>query len=317
MTKIHALKTTRHIAYAIVRAILLLEISYIVLYPLLYIISIAFRPAAQVEDPNIVWIPTQFTLENVISVWNFIDYPKALFNTFYLDAISVVIQTAVCCMVGYGFARFPIRFKNILFAIVIFTIIVPPSTTVISSFLQYRNFDAFYIISTIKFIFTGDFSGVNILDTPLVLYLPSMFGMGIRSGLFIFIFRQFFRNVAKELEEAAYIDGCGAFRCFLKIMVPIARPAILTTFLFSSVWYWNDTFYSTVFLDNVKTVSSSLQYLSDNLSLLSPLGAAIDRFQSVTLIQAGCFLTVIPLVIMYAFLQKFFTESIEKTGIVG
>lgn len=317
MTKSKALKNTKKWIISLLRAGILIEIGFIVLYPVLYMISIAFRPVAQMYNPNVVWIPLSLTMENIKQAWQFMEIPKVAWNTVYLDLVSAVLQTAVCCIVAYGFARFRFRGRNVLFALVIFTIIVPPSTTLISSYLQYRSFDVAYIFSALNWLFTGRFEGVRLVNTPFVMWLPALFGTGIRSGLFIFLYRQFFSSMPKELEEAAYIDGCGPYSCFARIIVPNAKSEIVTVLIFSIVWYYNDTFYSSTYMDSLRTISTSLEYLNENLATISPLGAALDRYQVVTLIQAACLLTIVPLTIFYIIMQRYFTESIQRTGIVG
>ena len=316
MTKSKALKNTKKWIISLLRAGILIEIGFIVLYPVLYMISIAFRPVAQMYNPNVVWIPLSLTMENIKQAWQFMEIPKVAWNTVYLDLVSAVLQTAVCCIVAYGFARFRFRGRNVLFALVIFTIIVPPSTTLISSYLQYSSFDVAYIFSALNWLFTGRFEGVRLVNTPFVMWLPALFGTGIRSGLFIFLYRQFFSSMPKELEEAAYIDGCGPYSCFARIIVPNAKSEIVTVLIFSIVWYYNDTFYSSTYMDSLRTISTSLEYLNENLATISPLGAALDRYQVVTLIQAACLLTIVPLTIFYIIMQRYFTESVQRTGIV-
>ena len=317
MNRIKAAKKIRRSFFSLFRGIILIEVGFIVLYPVLYMISMAFRPVDQVYNPNVVWIPLSLTMDNITKVWAFMDFPKAAWNTLYLDGICAVIQTAVCCIVAYGFARFNFKGRNLLFSMVIFTIVVPPSTTLISSYLQYRSFDFAYIISSIKWVFTGDFSGIRLVDTPFVMWLPALFAMGIRSGLFIFLYRQFFMGMPKELEEAAYIDGCGPYSCFAKIIVPNAKSEIITVLIFSIVWYYNDTFFSSTYMDSLRTLSTSLEYLNENLASLSPMGAVMDRFQIVTLVQAACLLVIAPLIVFYIIMQRYFTESVSRTGIVG
>lgn len=317
MNTTKTLKRLRKSSFSLARTIILIEIGFIVLYPVIYMISMAFRPVEQVYNPNVIWVPLSLTMENIVRVWEFMEFPIAAWNTVYLDVFSAIIQTVVCCIVAYGFARFKFAGRNLLFTMVIFTIIVPPSTTLISSYLQYRSFDFAYIISSFNWIFTGKFEGVRLVDTPMVMWLPALFGMGIRSGLFIFLYRQFFMGLPKELEEAAYIDGCGPISCFAKIIVPNAKSEIVTVFIFSVVWYYNDTFFSTTFMDSLRTISTSLEYLNENLATLSPVGAVMDRFQVVTLVQAACLLVIAPLTIFYIIMQRSFTESITNTGIVG
>lgn len=317
MNKVKVIKRTKKAISSFFRTLILVEVGFIVLYPVLYMISMAFRPVEQMYNQNVIWIPLSLTMENVYKVWEFMEIPKAAWTTVYLDVLSAVLQTAICCLVGYGFARFKFKGNNFLFALVIFTIIVPPSTTLIASYLQYRSFDFAYIISTFNWIFTGKFEAISLIDTPFILWLPALFGMGIRSGLFIFMYRQFFIGLPVELEEAAYLDGCGTFSCFRRIIIPNAKSQIITVFIFSIVWYYNDTFFSTTYMDSTRTITTSLQYLNENLAILSPLGAVMDRYQIVTLVQAACLIVILPLLIFYIIMQRKFTESITSSGIVG
>ena len=107
------------------------------------------------------------------------------------------------------------------------------------SFIQMTNFNMFGVADILS-VLSGHDVKINLTNTPWVMYLPAILGMGLRSGLFIYMFRQFFRNIPKELEEAAIIDGCGPYRTFLRVMVPNAGAIFLTAFLFSLVWYWNE-----------------------------------------------------------------------------
>ena len=284
------------LVWSFMRLLILLEVGFVLLYPLLYTVSVAFRPAVQLNDPAVVWIPKSLTLANIIQVWNFLHFPKLLTNTALLSIVSTLAQTCVCCLVGYGFARFKFRESKLLFALVVFSIVIPPQTTTIANYIQYRQ--------------------MGILDSPLVFFLPAFTANGIRSGLFIFIYRQFFKNMPADLEDAAYIDGCGPVRTFLSIMAPNAGSSALIVFLFSMVWYWNDTFYSGMYLDSMETVSTALETLRSNLSVMLP-GIQADQFTISCYLQAGVLLVIAPILIIYIVLQKYFTESIEHTGLVG
>lgn len=281
---------------SLVRYLLLICVSFVILYPLLYSVSVAFRPPEQLNDPSIIWIPDSLTLQNVKEVWSFIKFPELIKNTLTISVVSTLLQTIVCCSVGYGLARFEFKEKKIIFAIVILTIVLPPQATSISNFILYRTF--------------------GILDTPLALVLPAATGNGIRAGLFIFIFRQFFKNLPKDLEDASYIDGCGPFGTFLKIMLPNAGSAMIIVLLFSLVWYWNDTYFAGMFLDGYKTISLALETLRSNLSVMIP-GIQADPFTISCYMQAGVILAILPLLVFYIIMQRYFTESIARTGLVG
>ena len=151
------------------------------------------------------------------------------------------------------------------------------------------------------------------------MYLPAATGNGIRSGLMILIFRQFFRGMPKELEDAAYLDGCSPFGTFLRVMMPNALSSLLTVFLFSVVFYWNDYYVSSTFFTNNKTVSLMLKNLSSQLSLMLFYDATVQfsAREQIVWMEAGCLISIMPILIMYIFLQKYFTEGIERSGIVG
>ncbi len=293
--------------------------SYILLYPILFLISNAIRAKEDLFDPSIIWIPKHITFDNFKYANLLLSYPVALKNTLIMLIPSVLIQTFICMMVGYGFARFRFPEREILFGILLFTIIVPMQTIIVPLYVKFRYFDFFYIGKLLGFI-TGKPLTVNLLDTPWPFYILNFFGMGIRSSLYIFVFRQFFRNMPTELEEAAKIDGCGPFSTFIRIMVPNATGAIITVMLFTIVWHWNDYYLSAMFNNENLTISVMLTALNTRMSMLqASQGFSSDDVYLLgsTVLEAGCLMVILPLIIMYIIGQRYFTESIERTGIVG
>ena len=135
----------------------------------------------------------------------------------------------------------------------------------------------------------------------------------------ILIFRQFFKGLPRELEDAAYIDGCGPFKTFIRVMVPNAASSFLTVFLFSVVWYWNDYYVSTTFFTDTKTVALMLTNLDNELKikLFNDPTVQISPREQIVWKEAGCLISIAPILILYAFLQKYFTEGIERSGLVG
>ena len=142
-------------------------------------------------------------------------------------------------------------------------------------------------------------------------------GNGIRAGLVIFIFRQFFKGLPKELEDAAYLDGCGPLRTFVQVMIPNASSSFLTVFLFSVVWYWNDYYVSSTFFTKNQTIALMLKNLSTLLSQQLFNNADVSPREQIVWMEAGCLIAILPILIMYVFLQKYFTEGIERSGLVG
>lgn len=289
------------------RFVILFGIGFIVLYPLIYMVSCAFRERSDMNDPTVMWLPRHYTLDIIRETWRIMDFGSTLKNTFFLNIGCSLVQVMSCAVTGYGFARFSFKGKRLLFGIVIMMILVPPQVISLPLYTQFRFFG-------IKGIFS-----VNLIDSMLTMYLPAMTANGIRSGLMILIFRQFFRGLPKELEDAACIDGCGPFMTFVRVMIPNAASAFLTVFLFSVVWYWNDYYVSTAFFTDTRTVATVLYDLDSRLSR-ALYGDSRIRPSARELIvwkEAGCLMSVLPILIMYVFLQKHFTEGIERSGLAS
>ena len=289
------------------RAVILIGLGFVIMYPLIYMISCAFRDRADMSDPTVMWIPRHFTLKVIAETIDAMDYWKTLGNTLLLNIGCSLVQVFSCALTGYGFARFRFKGSRLLFGIVIMMILVPPQVISLPLYTQFRYFG-------IKGLFS-----LNLIDSRLTMYLPALTANGIRAGLMIYIFRQFFRGMPRELEDAAYIDGCGPFRTFLSVMLPNASAALLTVFLFSVVWYWNDYYVSSTFFTDTKTIALMLTNLDNELkmNLVNDPTVQISPRDQIVWKEAGCLLSIAPVLIMYVFLQKHFTEGIERSGIVG
>lgn len=292
------------------RFVIIFGLSFVIMYPILYMISTSLRPQAEMSDPSVMWIPKTIRFENFTEVWKAIEYPKTLWNTLVLNIVSSVLQVGTCALTGYGFARFKFKGKNFLFVIVLLQIIVPTQIILIPQYMQFRYFDIFGLFNALL----GD--SIKLVDTNLAMYIPALFCNGIRAGLFIYLFRQFFRGLPKELEDAAYLDGCGPFKTFISVMVPNAASSFLTVFIFSIVWYWNDFYVSSMFFKDPNTISLKIDNIANIISmyLTGEVGRATDF---VVWMEAGCLMAIAPIVIMYIFLQKYFTEGIERAGLAN
>lgn len=307
----------KNMAMILFRSILIIGLSFVILYPIIIKVSIAFKHKSDLYDPTVVFIPKNFTLENFQYVIETMNYFQTMLNSFVLSSGTMLLTTISCALAGYGFARFKFRGRNVLFALVILTILVPPQTIMVPTYLQYRNFDILGIIALFN-----DGNGVNLLGSYWPFFISSITGMGLKAGLFIFIFRQFFKGFPKEIEEAALVDGAGVIRTFYKIMLPNAVPAIITVMLFAFVWQWNDIFFTTMFLDNANVMSAKLQSVGSNIAhRLTSSGEAgagsVDPSYLSMLVNTGVLLSMLPLIILYIFVQRHFVESVERTGVVG
>lgn len=299
------IKKMKHMLFSLIRWVLILGICYIIIYPLLTKISSSFMSKRDLFDKTVQWIPRHFTLDNYKMVFEQLEYPKAFLNSFILAFLVSLVQLLSCTIIGYGFARFNFRGKKLIFGLVIFTLIVPPQMIMIPMYLNFRYFDIFGLIP----------GGINLLGTYWPFILTSITGTGLKNGLFIFIMRQFFKGMPRSLEEAAYVDGAGPIRTFFKIMLPGAVPALVIVFLFSFVWQWNDYFLTNIYLGNETVLPIMLSGL--RYSVEGALGETISTQYASLLNNTGSLLFMAPLLVLYAFMQRYFVESIERTGLVG
>ncbi len=299
--------------WRIVRTLLLLGLCFVILYPLLYMVSCAFRTQEDMRDPTVMWIPHHVTLKTIQKTAEAMEYGTTFLKTMLLNIGCSLVQVMVCAVTGYGFARFRFRGRRLLFGVVLMQILVPSQIISIPQYMEFRYCLGLQPLAEKLSPTFGDM--LNLINTPLTMYLPAMTGNGIRAGLMIFIFRQFFRGLPKELEEAAYLDGCGAFRTFWQVMAPNAASAFLTVFLFSVVFYWNDYYVSSAFFTRNETMALMLRNLKT--LLWGNAAAEISPREQIIWLEAGCLLAILPLLVMYAFLQRYFTEGIEHSGLAG
>jgi multiple sugar transport system permease protein len=268
-------------------------------------------------DSTVISIPRHFTLGNYRLAGELLTFWPSLFQTVIIVIVSSVLQVSACALAGYGFARYKFPLRNFWFMCVMLIIVVPPQTIMASLYLNFRFFDIFGLFRLI----TG--SPLNLLNGVAGYWLLSATGMGLKSGLYIFMLRQYFRGMPKELEEAAWVDGCGRFKTFIRIMLPDATPMLTSCFLFSFVWQWTDSFYSSLFLSNYKMLSVGLSGIADRLgawwtSMNSSAGAVYSAAPvgyTQAMIATGMLICLAPLILLYLAAQKAFVESLSQTGI--
>jgi len=262
-------------------------------------VSFSFKSLEDLLNPLVNWIPSELHVENFKQAYQVLDFFPTLFQTLYVTILPALAQTAVAAFVGYGFARFEFRLKNILFVLVMVTFIIPPQVTLIPRYLVY--------------------SELNLLGNIQAFLLPATFGQGLNSAIFILIFYQFFRSIPKTLEEAALLDGAGHLRIFFTIAIPMAVPAIIISFLFSFVWYWNETYLAAIFFgDQLTTLPLELQKFAASYQRMFPAGMEQSASQLNEGIRlAGTVLSILPLLVVYFITQKWFVEGVDRSGITG
>ena len=308
------------VIYKLFRAVLLFGLCFLILQPLLDKLSVSFMAQQDLFDATVISIPRNFSTSNYQISMQLLNYWSTLIQSAIFLAISAALQVAACTLTAYGFARYKFPGKNALFMCVFLLIVVPPQTIMSSIYLNFQFFDIFGIFK----LFTG--RTLNLLGSPSGYLLLSATAMGLKCGLYIFLLRQYFRGVPKELEEAAYVDGCGRFYTFCRIMLPDAAPMLTSCFLFSFVWQWTDTLFTTLFLRNYRLISIALSKLTDSFyhywASINSWGSGTGALMSqppIAYLQAivatGMLLCLAPLVLLYLVAQRTFVESLTQTGI--
>ena len=302
-----------HILWVVFRLFLLVGIGYVILYPILYMLSTSFRDPSDFLDPTVVWLSNKYTLGNFKEALKLLKFSETFFNSLSYTLISTVLQTFMTAFTGYGFSRGNFRFKKPLLGLLILTIIVPVQIYSLPLYETFRFFDFLGIGQIFGPVF-GVESSVALTNTGWVYYLPALFGAGIRSGIFTLVFFQFFGGFPKSVEEAALVDGAGVLKCYFRIILPNALTAMVTVFLFSVVWYWNDFYYAGMMLSSKTTLPVILSSLP--MTVKQVVGEVSNPVANSVKVQAACLLTILPILLVFLAGQKFFVESAEKTGIV-
>ena len=305
---------------AVFRFILLLGISYIILFPFFSKISASFMSPQDFLQSDVKMIPKYPTLNTYKYLVTENLYFKAMLNSFLLSGICAVIQMLVAAFVGYGFAKFKFKGRNLVFLFVMLTMIVPHQILASSFVQKFIYFDIFGLLKS-----TGLYSALGMAQGIYNTYIPLIFlsltGLAFKNGLFIFLMRSYYRGVPDELEESSFIDGYGVFKTFFKIIIPISGPMLITVFILAFSWQWTDIFYVNTFLPNAESfLLTSNQFWSSmpkTLELLSEAaGTSVQTFEIAVKNTAGL-LVVLPLIIMYIFCQRFLVQGIESSGLAN
>ena len=284
------------------RFVIIVGISYVILAPVIGIISQSFFSRQDSINPMVFTIPINPTLERYAMAYKYMNYLPILGRTLLYVAGVTVIQLLVCSMAGYGFARYNFPLKKVLFAFVVVMIVVPLNTIQFPLYMTFRYFGV------------GSHT-VNLLKTPWPTFILTAFGCGLRAGLYIYIFNQFFRGLPKEIEEAALVDGAGPGYTYFGIMLPNASPAIITVAVFSIVWQYNDSFFANTF--NISDSILITRKLDTLVNVIANVEKVLTIREQQLYFNAGVVLVLLPVVIIYLLLQRRFIEGVERSGIVG
>lgn len=253
--------------------------------PFVWLIRSALMNDNQIFIAPPEWIPRPFEWSNFSGALTAQPFARYLLNTMIIEVLVVIGTVATCSIAAFSFARLRWRGRNVVFAILLSSVMLPYAVTLIPTFVMWRSLGA--------------------LDTFVPLTVPAFFG-GAGGGVFsIFLLRQFFLTIPFELDEAAYIDGASPLRVFWSIILPLSRPALVVVTIFTFIGVWND------FL-------GPLLYLNDESKYTLALGLA--SFQSVYTAQWGYLMAasaavIAPIIVLFFFLQRYFIEGVTLTGI--
>lgn len=303
-------KRAKKYTWSIIRTVLLVGLCFLILRPFLEEILFTFMKEKDLYDNSVVYVPKNFTLENIGVAASVLNYKISLINTTIFSVVVSVIQVLSCTLVAYGFARFEFPAKKVIFGLVILTLVIPPQTLVSAQYLNFRFYDVFGIFE----LLTG--KPLNLIGS----YWPSILlgagAVGLKNGLYIYMIRQYFRGLPKELEEAAYVDGSNAIRTFFQIMLPSAIPILVSCFLFSFVWQWNDVYHSSLFTQGIDLLPKMAIGARDAIKDLMPDNSLTTEYQM--LIEGTMnIMAKLPIIIIYIVAQRSFVESMQRSGMKG
>lgn len=309
-------KKLRKVVWAIVRTVLLTGLCFLVLYPILTLLITSLKSEQDMYDSTVIFIPRSLNFLNYIAMWNHMGAGNLMLNSIVSSLGLGVLQMVSCTLVAYGLARFKFKGRGLIFALVIITLVIPIQLLADSMRLRYQNFNILTMFSmNSRYIYNTN-QGLNLIGSWAVFIAVSATAVMYRNGLYIFLLRQYFKNQPKELEEAAYIDGANTFRTFWQIMLPSAMPLLITVFLFAFVFQYNDAWYLKMLYPSAEVMANRIgqagyTYVTQVLDKQNDI-AVQTIYDAVAVI-----LHIIPLIILYVFCQQFFTQSIERSGMVG
>lgn len=295
-----AVKKLVYVVSRLALYIFLLDIAFVFIYPFVFMILNSLKSPADLMNTAVNWVPTEFYFQNYVLAWKNLNYAHYVVNSLVVTILPTIGHVLAASFIGYGFARTTAPGKRIFLLILLLSIIVPTQVISIPLYVQF-----------------GIFGWHN---TYLPLIVPTFLGFGLRGGIFIFIFRQYYQTLPLELENAAYIDGCGTFRTYLKIILPLSRTMTLVSVIISMVWHWNDYVESTLYI----TKTEMLPVAARLPTLLEASKSAFESLEGLvngtaitqSVVLAGIVLVMLPILLVYIVLQRRFIAGIEFTGLV-
>jgi len=280
-----SVRRRRQIAVVLTHTLLLLG-AFILSIPLAWMVTTALKQNYEVFLFPPRWIPERLMWSNFTYVFQLMPFGRFMLNTTTITVLNIIGNLLSCSIVAYAFARLKARGKNLLFFFVLSTMMLPYHVTMIPQFVLFR---------TLKWV-----------DTFLPLVVPGFFANAYQ----VFLLRQFFLTIPKDLDDAAAIDGCGVIGIYWRIIMPLSQPIIITTMLMSFLYHWNDFLAPLIYLNSEKNKTVALGLAS---VLAYPAGGQ-GRWE---VLMAASTITLIPCIVLFFIGQKFFIQGITLTGLKG
>jgi len=252
--------------------------------PFLWTVSTALKTNQQVFAVPPQWIPSPPQWDNFRRAWTDLPFPTFVLNTLFITVVAVTGQVASASLAAYGFARFKFRGRDGLFYLMLSTMMLPAQVTMIPVFLFWRE--------------------LRLIDTFAPLTVPAFFGGG---AFTIFLLRQFFMTIPRELDEAAMLDGASPFVIWWRVMLPLSRPALITVALLSFLGHWDDFMGPLIYLNSMEkyTVSIGLRLFQDMF------GTQLELLMAASLIH------IVPTIVLFFLAQRYFIKGIVMSGLKG
>ncbi|MCI8515384.1 MAG: carbohydrate ABC transporter permease [Hungatella sp.] len=272
----------KRLAARIVTTVIVGAMSLVFVFPFLWMISTSFKYEIDVMEFPVRLIPKNWNFQNYVTVFAKSDFPGYYLNSIKVTSITILGELCITTMAAYAFARLNFRGKKFLLTMYLSTMMIPGPVLLLPKYIY--------------------FSQLHLTNTHLALILPGLF-----SVFGVLLMRQVFMQVPFEYTEAAYIDGASHPAIFLRLILPLAKPGLMTVLLLAFTWSWNDYINPLVFLssDKLFTITVGLQRFQE------------DASTNYALIMAGATVSLIPLILLFLFTQKYFIESFASAGVKG
>lgn len=302
--------------------VLIAGLCFTILYPILDLVPVVFSSVEELGNPNVIWIPLEQSTVSFKAALRFImpEGVLTMLKSVLYAAGIMLVQLFFSSMTGYALARVDFWGRKLVFAMVILVFLLPRQSLLLAQYIYFNHFDVLGIMN----LFT-EAGEINLINNPIVLVLLAVFGFGVSQSLFIFLFSQFFKNIPKEIEEAALIDGCGFYKTYFRIMIPNAVPIISTVAMLSFVWNYGDTYYTNYFNPKGSYLSTILSSTFNSANKEYVMNA-VQTWYDIPLVpdmafdavkQAGVLIYLVPLLVVYLIGQRRLVENMENSGLVG